>query len=77
MTVEFETEIRNGNIEIPEKFRHQLKDEVKVSVSVIENVGEKKAEEEPYDIISELIKNPIKVKNFKPFTRDEIYDRKL
>lgn len=77
MIVEFETEIKNGNIVIPEKFRHQVKDEVKVSVSVKENEKKEKTEEEPYDIISELMKNPIKVKDFNPFKRDELYDRKL
>lgn len=73
MIVEFETEIRNGNIEIPEKFRYQIKDKIKVLVSIKEA---EKTEEEPFDIIGELIENPIQDPNFVPFKRDEIYDRR-
>jgi len=72
MTVEFETEIKNGNIEIPEKFRHQLKDKIKIVVSVKE---QDKSDAEPYDIISDLMENPVQDSNFVPFRRDEIYDR--
>lgn len=71
-TIEFETEAANGNIEIPEKYRPQLKGKLQVVVSV------KKAqtiEQEPDDIITELINNPLKVTDFKPLTRNEIYDR--
>ena len=74
MTVKFETEIDNGTIMIPEEFRQQLKDKIKVIVSVKER---ETAENEPYDIISELMKNPIQDPNFVPFEREEIYDRKL
>ena len=87
MTVEFETEIKNGNIEIPEKLRFRIKDKIKVLVSI------KEAEEfvpltrdEIYDrrrdkaenFIKWLMKNPLKVDKSIPFlTREEIYDRKL
>ena len=72
LTVEFETEAENGSIEIPEKYRRRLKGKLQVTVSVKET---KKKEEEPYDIISELMKNPLKLDDPKPLTRDEIYDR--
>ena len=72
LTVEFETEAENGNIEIPEEYRHQLKGKLQVVVSV---KGKKKNEKEPYDIIRELIKNPLHLSDSKPLTRDEIYDR--
>ena len=71
-TIEFETEAENGNIEIPEKYRHQLKGKLQVVVSIKET---KKDKEEPYDMITELMNNPLKVDDFKPLTRDEIYDR--
>ena len=71
-TIEFETEAENGNIEIPEKYRHQLKGKLQVVVSVKEA---KKDKEEPYDMITELIKNPLHLSDSKPLTRDEIYDR--
>jgi len=74
MTVKFKTKVNNGNIVIPEKFRSQLKDNIQVIVVVngIEN-----PKEEPYDIISELMENPIRDPFFVPFKRDEIYDRDL
>lgn len=74
MTIEFETEIENGKIAVPEQFRRQLKNKIKVTVSIKESA---KSDEEPYDIISELMENPINDPNFIPLTRDEIYDRKL
>ena len=74
LTIEFETEAANGSIEIPEKYRQQLKGKLQVVVSVKET---KKNEEEPYDIITELMNNPIQDPDFVPFKRDEIYDRKL
>lgn len=72
--VEFETEAENGSIEIPEKFRSQLQGKLQVVVSVKEV---RKPKEEPYDILTELMENPIKDSSFVPFKRDEIYDRKL
>jgi len=73
-TVKFEATVKNGSITIPTKFRHRVKGKVEVSV-YFEN--DTKTEEEPYDIISELIRNPIQDPDFVPFKRDEIYDRKL
>ncbi|MDQ3321103.1 MAG: hypothetical protein M3525_01405 [Acidobacteriota bacterium] len=74
LTIEFETESKNGSIEIPEKYRGQLKGKLRVVVSVKEA---EKVEEEPYDILTELMENPIQDPDFVPFKRDEIYDRKL
>ncbi len=73
VTIKFETESENGKIKIPEEYRRQLKGKLQVTVSVKEA---KRVEEEPYDIISELMKNPIQDPNFVPFKRDEIYNRK-
>ena len=71
--VTFEATVENGSIIIPTKFRNRVKGKVEVSVRV-EN--EPKTQEEPYDIISELMRNPIEDPDFVPFKRDEIYDRK-
>ncbi len=72
MSVEkFEATVENGSIIIPTEFRNRVKGKVEVSVR-LEN---KSNEEEPYDIISELMKNPLQVSDPKPLTRDEIYDR--
>ncbi len=69
--VKFEATVENGSIIIPTEFRNRVKGKVEVSVR-LEN---KSNEEEPYDIISELMKNPLQVSDPKPLTRDEIYDR--
>ena len=71
LTVEFETEAKDGNIEIPKTYRRRLKGKLQVIISV----KEADATDEPFDIISELIKNPLPVSDPQPLTRDEIYDR--
>ena len=72
--VKFETTVNNGSIIIPIKFRNKIKGKVEVSI-YFENKSNDK-DEEPYDIISELMKNPLKVSDSKPLTQDEMYDRK-
>ncbi|CAN5869438.1 hypothetical protein BH24ACI1_BH24ACI1_01390 [soil metagenome] len=72
--VKFEATVENGSIVIPTELRNQVKGNVEVSV----RLGNKSnAEEEPYDILTELMENPIRDPAFVPFKRDEIYDRKL
>jgi hypothetical protein len=66
--IEFKTKIRNGIIEIPEKFRSQLKETVRVILLTESAMGAN-------DIIEELLKSPLKINDFKPYKRDEIYDR--
>ena len=67
--IEFKTKIKNGKIVIPEKFRKKLEENVKVIV-----LSEEYATEAS-NIIDDLIKSPLKIKNFQPMTREEIYDR--
>lgn len=67
--VEFQTKLKNGVIKVPEKFVSEIKGR---QVRVIILAEEK---DEPYDIITELINNPLEVENFKPLTRGEIYER--
>ena len=66
--IEFKTKIKNGNIRIPEKYRHKIGNTVKVIV-----ITDKKAKQA--DIIDELLANPIKSKDFSPFSREEIYEK--
>jgi len=72
--VKFEAMVDNGSIIIPTKFRNKIKGKVEVSVHFENKSNEKN--EAPNDIISELMKNPLKVSDAKPLARDEIYDRK-
>ncbi|MBF0203369.1 MAG: hypothetical protein HQK67_03440 [Desulfamplus sp.] len=70
--VEFQTKIKNGIIKIPEKFRVKLKDNVKVILL---------ADYSEYttdifsDTIEELLESPLKIADFRPYKREEIYDR--
>jgi hypothetical protein len=67
--IEFKTKIKNGIIEIPEEFKKIFKDNVKV-ILLSENVMDTSS-----DIIEELLKSPLKITNFKPYNREELYER--
>ena len=66
--VEFDAKIKNGKIEIPPNYQNKLGENVKVIL-----LAEEK--EDSIDMIDYLTKHPINVNNFKPLSRDEIYDR--
>lgn len=66
---EFKTKIKNGMIEIPEKIRKKLKNNVKV-ILLSEYLTDKQS-----DVIEELLESPLKLTDFRPYNRDEIYDR--
>ena len=73
-TIEFQATVKNGVIEIPDQYQQEFE-----AMEVVE-VFVKKAEKQKKKIsgfLKELIENPIEIKNFKPLTRDEIYDRNL
>ncbi len=66
--VEFKTKIKDGIIIIPDKYRKDLKENVKVIV-----LTEKKSQTS--DIIERLLNFPLKISDFKPMNREEIHDR--
>jgi len=66
--IEFKAKIKNGFIRIPEKFKQKTGGNVKVII-----ISEQKARQT--DIIDKLLLNPIKLKEFLPFLREEIYER--
>ena len=66
--IEFQTQVKNGSIEVPEELKDKLIGPVRVIVLTEDAVRKPSA-------IEELLANPIKVENFKPLTRDEIYER--
>ena len=66
--IEFKSKIKNGIIQIPEKYKQKIGNTVKVII-----ITEKKAKQS--DIIDKLLANPIKSKDFSPFSREEIYER--
>ena len=66
--IEFRTKIKNGIIQIPKKYKQKIGNTVKVII-----MTEQKAKQ--VDIIDELLKSPIKLKDFSPFSREVIYER--
>ena len=65
--IEFTAKIRDGTIQVPEAYRHRLKDSVRVILVVEEQ------DQESEDIIQKLLENPLNVPGFSPLSRDEIY----
>ncbi len=65
--IEFKSKIKNGIIRIPEKYKQKMGNTAKVIV-----ITEKKTKHP--DIIDSLLENPIRLKSFSPFLREEIYD---
>lgn len=65
--IEFTAKIRDGTIQVPEPYRHHLKDNVRV-ILMVEEQGQ-----DPEDIIKKLLENPLNVPGFSPLSRDEIY----
>ena len=69
-TVQFKTKIKNGVIEVPKKYQGKFKDSVRV-ILVAES---KRADATNY--LDELMAHPLKVKGFRPLTREEAHARK-
>ena len=67
-TIEFQTKVENGHIEIPAEFKDQLAGPVRVIV-VAEDQHAKA------NLLDQLLANPIKLDHFEPLTREEIYER--
>ncbi len=66
--IEFKTRIKNGIIQIPRKYSQKVGNTVKVII-----LTEHKSKH--VDMIDELLKQPVKIPDFKPFSRADIYDR--
>lgn len=66
--VEFRAKIKNGMIEIPAQYKDKLKEIVRVIILTDDS-------EPTTNLIDRLLVSPLKVANFKPLTRAEIYER--
>jgi len=64
--IEFQTRIEDGAILIPEEYRDELSGTVRVIVM-------KEDRTEGSSMIEELLANPLRIADFKPLTRDEVY----
>lgn len=68
-TVQFRTKIKNGVIEVPKKYQGKFKDNVRV-ILVVESTKAK-----AINYLDELMAHPLKVKGFRPLTREEAHAR--
>jgi len=67
--IEFKAKVINGIIEIPKIYVKKPKYNVKVILLTEDTV------DTAHDIIDELLESPVKLPDFRPFKREEIYDR--
>jgi hypothetical protein len=65
--IEFTTSVRNGMIQIPVQYRDKLRDMVRVII-----LADKR--EKTNNLIDQLLESPLKIKGFRPLSRDEIYE---
>jgi hypothetical protein len=66
--VEFQATIKDGIIEIPEEYRDELGEQVRVIVLSNEKSSRP-------NLIDQLLERPWQIEGLKPLTRDEIYER--
>lgn len=71
--VEFQTIVANGSIEIPPELQGQIRGPVRVIVLTEEKHNKNRSE--PNDAIARLLANPIRLVDFVPLTREQLYDR--
>jgi len=65
--IEFQTRVKDGMIEIPSRYRDALKEVVRVIILTDEK-------ETTGNLIDHLLASPLKLKNFEPLSRAEIYE---
>ena len=66
--VEFQAQIKNGTIEIPETYRSRFKEHVRVILLAEED-------HPTVTLIDQLLQDPVQMPGFKPLTRAEMYER--
>jgi hypothetical protein len=71
-TIEFETEIENGTIRVPKKYRRRLQNQVGKGVWVIIQMS---GSESQTDYVEHLLTNPIRDESFVPLRRDQVHER--
>ena len=66
--IEFRARVKDGKIEIPKRYKNKIPERVHVIV-----FGQTSGIHR--DMIDELLENPLKIDDFSPLTREEIYER--
>ena len=69
VTVQFKSKIKNGIIEVPKKYQGKLRDNIRVILKAETPKGKSK------NYLDTLIAHPVKVKNFNPLPREQVYAR--
>jgi len=69
VTIQFKTKIKNGVIQVPKKYQGKLN----ANVRVILKTESPKSKTKNY--LDKLMAHPVKVKNFHPMTREQLYAR--
>jgi hypothetical protein len=67
-TIEFQTYIDHGQIEVPAEFQDVVRGRARVIILADES-------DETSDMIDFLLQHPYQAAEFTPLTRDEIYER--
>ena len=65
-TIEFQAQVKNGTIEIPEAYRNEVTDIVQVIIRT-------HSHPEETGILAQLLAHPVDDPTFTPMTRDEVY----
>ncbi len=71
--IEFKTKTKKGVIEIPPELKISPDKEIKVIIIYEDNSTTDK-DIRKSDFISELLANPLRISDFKPLHRNEIYE---
>jgi len=69
VTVQFQAKLKNGVIQIPRKYQGRFGEHVRVILKAEIKKGSS------HNYLDSLMAKPVKVKNFKSLTRDQIYAR--
>ena len=69
VTIQFKTKIKDGVIQIPRKYRGKFGDQVQVILRAESKKGGS------INYLDQLLANPVKVKNFRRLTREQVYAR--
>ena len=68
-SVEFQTTVRNGTIEIPPEWRSSFTNQVRVILQAEETSTPTK------NLIDQLLTRPVRLKTFRPIPREELHAR--
>lgn len=72
-SIEFQTRIENGTIQVPREFRRYLQEQS--GESTVRVIILMPGQQPVTNFIDELLANPINVSDFAPLTRDELHER--